>query len=230
MAFGPRSLGFIALGLAACGRPPPVSQFPTGDAALARLHESQACSRGVSAEAKLDYIGPGGRLRGNVLYLTEVPERIRLDLFSPFGAVLSSSPERFLVVADGEVVTRPIKGTRRRRADPREDAAAAQELLASAKDRAENVMIVDLLRNDLGKVCVTGSVSVPALCELESFATVHHLVSTVRGVLAPGRDALDVLEACFPGGSITGAPKRRAMEIIEELEPHRREVYCGAIG
>jgi len=148
----------------------------------------------------------------------------------PFGAVLSSSPERFLVVADGEVVTRPIKGTRRRRADPREDAAAAQELLASAKDRAENVMIVDLLRNDLGKVCVTGSVSVPALCELESFATVHHLVSTVRGVLAPGRDALDVLEACFPGGSITGAPKRRAMEIIEELEPHRREVYCGAIG
>jgi para-aminobenzoate synthetase component I len=148
----------------------------------------------------------------------------------PFGAVLSSSPERFLVVADGEVVTRPIKGTRRRRADPREDAAAAQELLASAKDRAENVMIVDLLRNDLGKVCVTGSVSVPALCELESFATVHHLVSTVRGKLAPGRDALDVLEACFPGGSITGAPKRRAMEIIDELEPHRREVYCGAIG
>jgi para-aminobenzoate synthetase component 1 len=148
----------------------------------------------------------------------------------PFGAVLSSSPERFLVVADGEVVTRPIKGTRRRRADPREDAAAAEELLASAKDRAENVMIVDLLRNDLGKVCVTGSVSVPALCELESFATVHHLVSTVRGKLAPGRDALDVLEACFPGGSITGAPKRRAMEIIEELEPHRREVYCGAIG
>jgi para-aminobenzoate synthetase component 1 len=148
----------------------------------------------------------------------------------PFGAVLSSSPERFLVVAGRDVLTRPIKGTRRRRADPREDAAAAAALLASAKDRAENVMIVDLLRNDLGKVCETGSVRVPALCELESFATVHHLVSTISGRLAPGHDALGALEACFPGGSITGAPKRRAMEIIEELEPHRREVYCGAIG
>jgi para-aminobenzoate synthetase component 1 len=148
----------------------------------------------------------------------------------PFGAVLSSSPERLLVVEGREALTRPIKGTRRRRADPAEDAAAAAELLASAKDRAENVMIVDLLRNDLGKVCETGSVRVRGLCELESFATVHHLVSTVTGRLAAGRDALDALEACFPGGSITGAPKRRAMEIIDELEPHRREVYCGAIG
>jgi para-aminobenzoate synthetase component 1 len=148
----------------------------------------------------------------------------------PFGAVLSSSPERFLVVEGREVVTRPIKGTRRRRADPREDAAAAAELLASAKDRAENVMIVDLLRNDLGRVCETGSVRVGGLCELESFATVHHLVSTVTGTLAQDRDGLDALEACFPGGSITGAPKRRAMQIIDELEPHRREVYCGAIG
>jgi para-aminobenzoate synthetase component 1 len=148
----------------------------------------------------------------------------------PFGAVLSSSPERFLVVEGGEAITRPIKGTRRRRADPQEDAAAAAQLLASAKDRAENVMIVDLLRNDLGKVCEVGSVKVRGLCELESFATVHHLVSTVAGRLAPGRDALDALAACFPGGSITGAPKRRAMEIIDELEPHRREVYCGAIG
>ena len=148
----------------------------------------------------------------------------------PFGAVLSSSPERFLVVQGDKALTRPIKGTRRRRADPREDAAAAAELVASAKDRAENVMIVDLLRNDLGKVCETGSVHVTGLCELESFATVHHLVSTVVGRLAPGRDALDALEACFPGGSITGAPKRRAMEIIDELEPHRREVYCGAVG
>ncbi len=148
----------------------------------------------------------------------------------PFGAVLSSSPERFLVVEGRQALTRPIKGTRRRRADPIEDAAAAAELVASAKDRAENVMIVDLLRNDFGRVCATGSVKVSGLCELESFATVHHLVSTVTGTLAEGRDALDALQACFPGGSITGAPKRRAMEIIDELEPHRREVYCGAIG
>jgi para-aminobenzoate synthetase component 1 len=148
----------------------------------------------------------------------------------PFGAVLSSSPERLLGVDGREALTRPIKGTRRRRADPAEDAAAAEALRASAKDRAENVMIVDLLRNDFGKVCETGSVEVRGLCELESFATVHHLVSTVAGRLPEGRDALDALEACFPGGSITGAPKRRAMQIIDELEPHRREVYCGAIG
>ena len=148
----------------------------------------------------------------------------------PFGAVLSSSPERLLIVDGTRVLTRPIKGTRRRRSDPTEDAAAAASLVASEKDRAENVMIVDLLRNDLGKVCETGSVRVRGLCELESFATVHHLVSTIEGRLQAGRDALDALAACFPGGSITGAPKRRAMEIIDELEPHRREVYCGAIG
>ena len=148
----------------------------------------------------------------------------------PFGAVLSSSPERLLEVERSHVQTRPIKGTRRRQADPSADAAAAAQLLASEKDRAENVMIVDLLRNDLGRVCETGSVRVTGLCELESFATVHHLVSTIEGRLAEGRDALHALQACFPGGSITGAPKRRAMQIIDELEPHRREVYCGAIG
>ncbi|APV51317.1 hypothetical protein BWI17_17465 [Betaproteobacteria bacterium GR16-43] len=148
----------------------------------------------------------------------------------PFGAVLSSSPERFVTVEGREVLTRPIKGTRRRRADPAQDAAARAELLASTKDRAENVMIVDLLRNDLGRVCEPGSVATPEICRLETFATVHHLVSTVTGRLAAGNDALHLLEACFPGGSITGAPKKRAMEIIDALEPHRREVYCGAIG
>ena len=148
----------------------------------------------------------------------------------PFGAVLSSSPERFVTVEGREAVTRPIKGTRRRRADAAEDARVREELLASAKDRAENVMIVDLMRNDFSRVCEAGSVAAPEICALETFATVHHLVSTVTGRLAPGRDSLALLEACFPGGSITGAPKRRAMQIIDELEPHRREVYCGAIG
>ena len=148
----------------------------------------------------------------------------------PFGAVLSSSPERFVTVQGREALTRPIKGTRRRRTDATQDAQVREELLASAKDRAENVMIVDLMRNDFSRVCEPGSVAAPVLCALESFATVHHLVSTVTGRLAVGRDSLALLEACFPGGSITGAPKRRAMQIIDELEPHRREVYCGAIG
>ncbi|MGE0486853.1 MAG: aminodeoxychorismate synthase component I [Gammaproteobacteria bacterium] len=151
-------------------------------------------------------------------------------LRTPFGAVLSSSPERFIEVRDGVVETRPIKGTRARAPDRARDALLAAELAASAKDRAENVMIVDLLRNDLGKCCAVGTVAAPRLFEIESFARVHHLVSTVRGQLRAGRGPLDLLRACFPGGSITGAPKIRAMEIIEELEPTRRSMYCGALG
>jgi para-aminobenzoate synthetase component 1 len=146
-------------------------------------------------------------------------------------ALLSASPEPFLSVdGDGVVTTDPIKGTRPRGRDAATDRALARELLSSAKDRAENVMIVDVLRNDLGRVCRPGTVRVPRLCRLERTAAVQHLVSTVTGVLAEGRDAFDLLAASFPGGSITGAPKIRAMEILEGLEPVRRGPYTGAIG
>ena len=145
-------------------------------------------------------------------------------------AVLSASPELFLRRRGDAVTTRPIKGTRPRGADEARDAALALELQASAKDRAENVMIVDVLRNDLGRVCETGSVTVPELCALERFPQVWHLTSTVTGKLRSSLDAFDLLHACFPGGSITGAPKIRAMEILEALEPVRRHLYTGAIG
>ncbi|MGH6929326.1 MAG: anthranilate synthase component I family protein, partial [Dongiaceae bacterium] len=144
--------------------------------------------------------------------------------------IVSASPERFLSMRGNRVETCPIKGTRPRGRTVEEDRALADELLASEKDRAENVMIVDLLRNDPSRVCRDRSIDVPRLCELESFATVHHLVSTIVGELRPDLTAVDLLAACFPGGSITGAPKIRAMEIIAELEPTRRGPYCGSIG
>jgi len=144
--------------------------------------------------------------------------------------ILSSSPERFLKLTKGIVETKPIKGTRPRKQDDAEDLKQIKSLESSDKDRAENLMIVDLLRNDISKTCLKGSVKVPVIFNVESYATVHHLVSTITGILADDRHALDLLKSCFPGGSITGAPKIRAMEIIEELEPNRRGVYCGAIG
>ncbi|MCX7701967.1 MAG: aminodeoxychorismate synthase component I [Gemmataceae bacterium] len=145
--------------------------------------------------------------------------------------LLSASPERFLqLAADGQVETRPIKGTRPRGITPEHDALLGGALQESVKDRAENVMIVDLLRNDLGRVCEFGSVRVDVVCGLESYATVHHLVSQIRGRLRSDQGPLDLLKAAFPGGSVTGAPKVRAMQIIAELEPHARGAYCGCLG
>ncbi|MDC6118693.1 aminodeoxychorismate synthase component 1 [Serratia rubidaea] len=148
----------------------------------------------------------------------------------PHNAVLSISPERFLWLERQQVQTRPIKGTLPRLADPQQDATQAQRLATSPKDRAENLMIVDLLRNDIGRVAQPGSVRVPELFVVEPFPAVHHLVSTITARLPAATPASELLRACFPGGSITGAPKVRAMEIIEELEPQRRNAYCGSIG
>ena len=145
-------------------------------------------------------------------------------------AVISAAPERFLQLsAGGAVETRPIKGTRPRQADPQDDADQAAELVCSAKDRAENVMVVDLLRNDLGRVCVPGSIDVPQLVGLESYPQVHHLTSVVTGQLRPECSWVDLLRACWPGGSISGAPKLRACQRLAELEPVARGPYCGSL-
>jgi para-aminobenzoate synthetase component 1 len=220
---------------------PPVSQagaptanfdFPAYTKAIARIKA---------------YIASGDVYQVNLTQRFETPlpcepyalyQRLRARSPAPFASylsfgpvqVVSSSPERFLTVRDRRVETRPIKGTRPRSADPAEDARLAAELLASEKDRAELLMIVDLERNDLGRVCEFGSVQVEKLWQLESHPTVHHLVATVSGRLREGLDVINCLRASFPGGSITGAPKIRSMEIIDELEPHRRHLYTGAIG
>ncbi|MBG7609500.1 MAG: aminodeoxychorismate synthase component I [Anaerolineae bacterium] len=164
--------------------------------------------------------------------------RLRAINPAPFAAYLnfedvviaSASPERFLLLRDNWIETRPIKGTRPRGTTVESDQKFATALLRSEKDRAENVMIVDLVRNDLSRVCQNHTVNTPEICVLESYATVHHLVSKVEGQLKPGKTAIDLLQAAFPGGSITGAPKIRAMEIINELEPTQRGPYCGSVG
>ena len=164
--------------------------------------------------------------------------RLRQHCPAPFGglaiageeALISASPERFLRLgSDGSIETRPIKGTRPRSGDAEADADAAAALVCDPKDRAENVMIVDLMRNDLGRVCVPGSIDVPQLLGLESYAQVHHLTSVVTGQLQPGRGLVDLLRACWPGGSITGAPKVRACQRLSELEPVARGPYCGSL-
>ncbi len=176
---------------------------------------------------------PGAAPPASALYRSlraESPAPFSSLMTVPGGGIVSSSPERFFAIEGDRIETWPIKGTRPRGATAAEDQALASALRASAKDRAENVMIVDLERNDLGRICEIGTVRVPSLCEVESFANVHHLVSRVEGTLREDAGPTDVIRAMFPGGSITGAPKIRAVEIIDSLEPTRRGVYTGAIG
>ncbi len=200
----------------------------------------------AAVERVMEYIRAGDLFQANLaqrlIYPSEesplaLYQRLRLRNPAPFGgcflrddwAVLSASPERFIQLNEGVAETRPIKGTRRRPNDPQVDLFTADELRESEKDTAENLMIVDLLRNDLSRVCRPGSIRVPQLCEVENYETVQHLVSVVQGELRPECDAWDLLKATFPGGSITGAPKVRAMEIIAELEQVTRGPYCGSL-
>ncbi|EAU43142.1 para-aminobenzoate synthase component I [Fulvimarina pelagi HTCC2506] len=201
-------------------------------------------------EATREYVLAGDIFQANIAqtFTSHLPQgfdplalysRLRRTNAAPFGAFLdcgetvvaSSSPERFLsLTPSGHVETRPIKGTAKRADDPAEDAALSAELEASEKDRAENVMIVDLMRNDLARVCEVDSIEVPVLCGLETYAAVHHLVSVVTGQLQADLGLAELIGATFPGGSITGAPKIRAMDIISEIEKARRGPYCGSIG
>lgn len=213
-----------------------------------RSNFSQAAYE-AAVERVRAYIRAGDIYQANIAqrFEADLPEgfdplklyrRLRATNPATFGAYLdfgplriaSSSPERFLKLSGRAIETRPIKGTVRRVTDPEADARLGEALQANPKERAENIMIVDLLRNDLSRICEPHSVRVPVLCGLESYASVHHLVSVVTGTLKPGLDALDLIAATFPGGSITGAPKLRAMDIITEIEGDARELYCGAIG
>jgi para-aminobenzoate synthetase component 1 len=230
-------------------RGPAAPAYPSDAAADIGLRSTFTHRGYLDAVARVrEYIVAGDIFQANLSQRFQAPLReppfelylrLRRRNPAPFAAylgfgdvtVLSASPERFLRLDhDGQVETRPIKGTRPRGLGPMHDAALGRALAESEKDRAENVMIVDLLRNDLSRVCRPGTVRVPELFALEQHPTVHHLVSTVVGTLDPGADAVDLVRAAFPGGSITGAPKVRAMEIIAELEPTRRGVYCGSIG
>jgi para-aminobenzoate synthetase component 1 len=235
----------LALGSAESTGPGPPIHALSGMAGVSSTFSRAEYLRAV-AKAR-DYILAGDIFQVNLSQRLEARvaehpfalyQRLRRHNPAPFAAyfdlgraaVASASPERFLRLSGGCVETRPIKGTSPRGFTPRHDSALGEALSESEKDRAENVMIVDLLRNDLSKVCRDHTVEVPELCAIERYATVHHLVSTVVGRLRPGLGAVDLLRATWPGGSITGAPKVRAMEIIAELEPTRRSVYTGSLG
>ncbi len=220
----------------------PLANYPGVTSNFSREQYLRAVQRAI------EYVHAGDIFQVNISQrllapLTEHPlevyGRLRRASPAPFACyldlgeyqVVSASPERFLQISpSGEVVTRPIKGTRPRGKTPHDDAVLLHDLTTNPKDRAENVMIVDLLRNDLGRVCEFGSVMVPKLCEVETYNYVHHLVSEVRGQLRAGLTPMDLIRATFPGGSVTGAPKVRAMEIIAELEPTARGPYCGSAG
>ena len=233
--------------LSAPGRTSDIPPLPQGTARRrARLTTDRTTYLDRIVRA-LGYIAAGDIYQVNLSHRIECPfEGDPLSLFAdsarrnpaPFAAyidagdfqIVSASPERLVAVVGERAWSSPIKGTRPRGVTPESDRHLARELVSSPKDRAENVMIADLVRNDLGRVCEAGSVRAESLCALETFATVHHLVSTVSGRLRPDADRIDLLRALFPGGSMTGAPKVRAMEIIDELEGEERGVYSGGIG
>lgn len=231
----------------AMGKQPDIVALPE---ITARWHASHTRREYESLVRKvIDYIMAGDIFQANLSQRFDLELPAGFDAFAhycllrdinaaPFGTFMNfgnvklsaTSPERFLQVKDRQVETRPIKGTRPRGLNAADDAAQIKALESSEKDRAENTMIVDLLRNDISKVCEDHSIDVPLLCGIETFSGVHHLVSTITGTLRADKTPVDLLQACFPGGSITGAPKVRAMEIIEELEKTRRGPYCGAMG
>lgn len=201
--------------------------------ALSKIHDyilAGDCYQ-VNYAQRFDLPYNGDPLTGYLKLRQALPSQYSAYIETPETTVLSLSPECYLKVNDfGEVTTKPIKGTIVRGKDAQEDQQLSQQLLNSDKDRAENLMIVDLLRNDLSKSCIPHSVTTPKLFNLESYANVHHLVSTVTGRLDSSTSVVDLIRNCFPGGSITGAPKIRSMQIIEELEKSRRSIYCGSIG
>jgi para-aminobenzoate synthetase component I len=221
-------------------------QFPLGIANVSSNFSREGYL--IAVQRAVDYIHAGDCFQINLSQRLLAPlqehalklyDRLRSKNAAPFAAyfdagdwqILSASPERFLqVTPEREIITRPIKGTRPRGQTAEADRSLISELLSNPKDRAENVMIVDLLRNDIGRVAEFGSVTVPKVCELESFRFVHHLVSEVRGKLRADCTIWDLMRAAFPGGSVTGAPKVRSMEIIAELEPTARGAYCGSLG